>query len=394
MSGPATRNDSLTAAPRAAVTRLKLTNFRNYAALDLELDTRPVCLFGANGSGKTNLVEAVSFLGPGRGLRAAGADAVRRKTREGPAEIWAVFAEALTREGPVTLATGADPADPARRKTRLEGAAATQTELARLFPMMWLTPREDRLWAGPRADRLKFFDRLVLAGEPTHGQTALDYEKAMRERQRLLDRAEEGGRIDPDWLAALEAEMAASGVALAAARLEALVRLQGEIDARPESRFPKADLGLEGPVEALLAEGARAGEAEDRFAAMLEQARRRDGAAGRPLTGPHRTELSARHREKDQPAADCSTGEQKALILGLALAQCAALTRAKGAAPVLILDEACAHLDAARREGLAGAILEIGLQAWLTGVERALFSPFGDAAQYIEVREGRAQVVE
>ena len=151
MSGPATRNDSLTAAPRAAVTRLKLTNFRNYAALDLELDTRPVCLFGANGSGKTNLVEAVSFLGPGRGLRAAGADAVRRKTREGPAEIWAVFAEALTREGPVTLATGADPADPARRKTRLEGAAATQTELARLFPMMWLTPRAGRPRAGPRA---------------------------------------------------------------------------------------------------------------------------------------------------------------------------------------------------------------------------------------------------
>ncbi|TGY89381.1 DNA replication/repair protein RecF [Marinicauda algicola] len=383
----------LTAAPRAAVTRLKLTNFRNYAALDLALDTRPACLYGPNGSGKTNLVEAVSFLGPGRGLRAAGADAVRRKTAQGPAEIWAVFAEALTREGPVTLATGADPADPARRKTRLEGAAATQTELARLFPMMWLTPREDRLWAGPRADRLKFFDRLVLAGEPTHGQTALDYEKAMRQRQRLLDRAEEGTRIDPDWLAALEAEMAASGVALAAARLEALVRLQGEIDARPESRFPKAALGLEGTVESLLAEGARAGEAEDRFAAMLEQARRRDGAAGRPLTGPHRTEIAALHREKDQPAAECSTGEQKALILGLALAQCAALTRAKGAAPVLILDEACAHLDAARREGLANAILEIGLQAWLTGVERGLFESFADAAQYVEVSEGTARVV-
>lgn len=383
----------LTAAPRAAVTRLKLTNFRNYPSLDLQLDTRPVCLFGANGSGKTNLVEAVSFLGPGRGLRAAGADAVRRKTEDGPAEIWAVFAEAVTREGEITLATGADPAEPARRKTRLEGAAATQTELARLFPLMWLTPREDRLWAGPRADRLKFFDRLVLSGEPTHGQTAIGYEKAMRQRQRLLDTAEEGRRIDPDWLSALEGEMAASGVALAAARLETLVRLQGEIDERPESRFPKADLGLEGPVEAMLAEGTRAGQAEDRFAAMLEDSRRRDGAAGRALTGPHRTELTARHREKDAVAADCSTGEQKALLLGLSLAQCAALARARGAAPVLILDEACAHLDAPRREGLADAILEIGMQAWLTGVERVLFEPFGDSAQYVEVSEGMAERV-
>lgn len=393
MSGPGDTNE-LTAAPlRAAVTRLKLTNFRNYAALDLELDTRPVCLYGANGSGKTNLVEAVSFLGPGRGLRAAGADAVRRKTGAGPSDIWAVFAEALTRDGPVTLATGADPADPARRRTRLEGAAATQTELARLFPMMWLTPREDRLWAGARGDRLKFFDRLVLAGEPTHGQAALDYEKAMRQRQRLLDQWQEGGRADPHWLSALEAEMAASGTALAAARLEALVRLQGEIDARPPSRFPKADLGLEGAVEAMLAEGARVGEAEDRFARLLEESRRRDGAAGRALTGPHRTELTARHREKDAVAADCSTGEQKALILGLALAQCAALTKTRGAPPVLILDEACAHLDATRREGLADAILEIGAQAWLTGVERTLFEPFGQAAQYVEVSEGEARRV-
>ncbi len=383
-----------TAAPAsAAVTRLKLTNFRNYAELDLSLDARPVCLFGANGSGKTNLVEAVSFLGPGRGLRAAGADAVRRHMAEGPADIWAVYAEALTRDGPVSLATGADPADPARRRTRLEGAAATQSELARLFPMMWLTPREDRLWAGPRADRLRFFDRLVLAGEPHHGQTAIAYEKAMRQRQRLLDQWTETGRLDPDWVHALEREMASAGTALAASRLDALVRLQGEIDERPETRFPKADLGLEGTLEAWLAEGLNASEAEDRFLEALAGSRRRDSAAGRSLTGPHRTELTARHRAKDQLAADCSTGEQKALLLGLALAQCAALARARGAAPVLILDEACAHLDAARREGLAAAILEVGTQAWFTGVERQLFEPFGAQAQYIEVDNGRAGAV-
>ncbi|PWE18288.1 DNA replication/repair protein RecF [Marinicauda salina] len=378
---------------RAAVTRLKLTNFRSWAALDLSLDPRPVCLFGPNGAGKTNLVEAVSFLGPGRGLRGAGADAVRRRDEDGPATIWAVYAEAETVDGPVSLATGADPDNPARRRTRLEGAAATQTELARLFPMLWLTPREDRLWAGPRSDRLRFFDRLVLAGEPGHAAAATAYEKAQRQRQRLLDRMEEGERADPDWLAALEAEMAANGVAMAAARLETLARLQAEIDARAASRFPKADLALEGAVEAMLAEGMKAGEAEDAFGRDLEAARRRDGAAGRALTGPHRTELTAVHREKARAASDCSTGEQKALLTGLALAQAAALATARGAAPVIILDEACAHLDETRREGLAEAIADLGGQAWLTGVERALFAPFGTGAQYVAIGDGKAEIV-
>lgn len=376
-----------------AVTRLKLTGFRNYAQLDLTLDARPVALFGPNGAGKTNLVEAVSFLGPGRGVRAAGSDAVRMKTADGPAPIWAVYAEAMTREGAVSLATGSDPAEPSRRRTRLDGVAATQSELARLFPMVWLTPREDRLWAGPRADRLKFFDRLVLAGAPDHAGEASAYEKAQRERQRLLDRLEEGGRADPAWLSALEAEMAQRGVAVAAARLDALARLQAEIDARPDSAFPKADLALEGVLELRLAEGVKAGEAEDWFADALKNARRRDGAAGRALTGPHRTELAARHRDKDQPAADCSTGEQKALVLGLALAQAGAVKRSAGAAPVLIFDEACAHLDAARRAGLAEAILALEVQAWLTGVEPVLFEPFGEGAQKVAVVEGTARVM-
>ena len=376
---------------RPAVTRLKLTGFRNYARLDLALDARPVALFGPNGAGKTNLAEAVSFLGPGRGVRATGADAVRMKTPDGPAPIWAVHAEATTREGAVTLATGSDPADASRRRTRLDGAVATQTELARLFPLLWLTPREDRLWAGPRADRLKFFDRLVLAGAPDHAAEASAYDRAQRERQRLLDRIEQGGRADPAWLDALETEMAARGVAVAAARLDALARLQAEIDARPENAFPKADLALEGELEAWLAAGTRAAEVEDRFAAALKAGRRRDGAAGRALTGPHRTELGARHRQKDQPAADCSTGEQKALVLGLALAQAGAVRRSVGAAPVLILDEACAHLDAARRAGLAEAILALNAQAWLTGVEAVLFEPFGPDAQRVAVADGTAR---
>lgn len=375
---------------RPAVTRLKLTGFRNYASLDLTLDARPVALFGPNGAGKTNMVEAVSFLGPGRGVRASGSEAVRRRTPAGLDPIWAVYAEAMTVEGAVSLATGSDPAEPTRRRTRLDGAAATQTALARLFPMLWLTPREDRLWAGPRSDRMRFFDRLVLAGTPDHGTQASAYEKAQRERQRLLDREAEGARVDPAWLDALEARMAASGAALAAARLDGLVRLQSEIDQRADTAFPKADLTLEGVLEARLAEGETASGAESWFADALIRARPRDRAAGRALTGPHRTELTARHRGKDQPAADCSTGEQKALVLGLALAQGAAIARARGAAPVLILDEACAHLDAARREGLAQALIDLNAQAWLTGVEAGLFDVFGEQVQRIAVDEGRA----
>ncbi|GGG99177.1 DNA replication and repair protein RecF [Glycocaulis albus] len=378
----------MTKASRAAVTRLKLTGFRNYAWLDLTLDSRPVCLFGPNGAGKTNLVEAVSFLGPGRGLRAAGSDAVRQRSGEGEAPVWAVHAEAETVDGPVTLATGADPDNPARRKTRLEGVATTQTQLARLFPMIWLTPREDRLWAGPRSDRLRFFDRLVLAGEPGHGTQANAYDKAMRERQRLLERMDEGLSVDLSWLDALEAKMAEAGTAMARARLSALNALQGEIDDRPASAFPKADLALSGYLEGLLGEDEAAAEA--RFAERLKDTRRKDGAAGRALTGPHRTELEARHREKDQVAADCSTGEQKALLLGLALAHGAALARERGAAPVMIFDEACAHLDSDRREGLARAIAAIGCQAWLTGVEKGLFEAFGEGVQYVSVEAGRA----
>ncbi|MFN3835955.1 MAG: DNA replication/repair protein RecF [Glycocaulis sp.] len=375
-------------ASRAAVTRLKLTGFRNYASLDLSLDTRPVCLFGPNGAGKTNLVEAVSFLGPGRGLRAAGSEAVRQREGGQGALIWAVHAEAQTAEGPVTLATGSDPDNPARRRTRLEGAAATQTRLAHLFPLIWLTPREDRLWAGPRSDRMRFFDRLVLAGEPDHARHASTYEKAMRERQRLLDRMDEGVAVDPAWLEALEAKMAASGTAMAMARRAALRALQSEIDARPPSAFPKADLALEGLVEGFLDESEA--EAETRFAERLKSTRRKDAAAGRALSGPHRTELTARHREKDQLAADCSTGEQKALLLGLALAQGSALARERGTAPVMIFDEACAHLDADRREGLAAAISAIGCQAWLNGVEKGLFTAFGDGVQYVAVEAGKA----
>lgn len=366
--------------PPAAVRRLRLTDFRGYGALDLELEPTPVALYGANGAGKTNLLEALSFLAPGRGLRSAGADGVARKTAEGQASAWAVFAEVETAQGEYRIGVGSGEAG--RRQTRIDGEPAMLGELARLVPMIWLTPAQDRLFAGPRADRLKFFDRLVYAADPAHAEAASAYEKVRARRQRLLDE----GRADPSWLDALETEMAGHGVAVAAARLDALIRLQEEIDSRPEGAFPQADLALDGAVEADLATGQDASTAEDNFLTALREGRRRDGAAGRTLTrGPHRTELVARHRAKDQAAGDCSTGEQKALILTLALAQARVLGRQGGAAPLLLFDEACAHLDAPRREGLAREILATGSQAWLTGVERVLFEPFGDTIQYFEI---------
>ena len=370
------------------ISRLTLSNFRNHAALDLQLDARPVCLFGPNGAGKTNILEALTMLAPGRGLRGASlTDVARAGDDEMRLQPWAVSARVNNDGEETVLGAGAErtPEGGVKRLARRDGQPATAAELAEAARMTWLTPAMDRLWSGPAGDRRRFFDRLTLARATEHGASAAAYERAMRERQRLLSERV----FDDAWLGGLEREMSAHGAAIAAARVETLHRLQDAIDARPDGAFPKALLALEGSLESRFERGAKSADVEEDFAALLRGMRGRDAGAGRALDGPHRSDLKARHAAKNMDADQCSTGEQKALLLGLTLAQARALASDPGAGPSLILvDEAAAHLDAVRRAALFEELLANPGQAWLTGTDENLFEAFGRRAQMFEVRDG------
>jgi DNA replication and repair protein RecF len=370
-----------------SISRLALTDFRNHAALSLDLDARPVCLFGPNGAGKTNIIEALTMLAPGRGLRGASVIELARDGGEERAQLWAVSARVKQDDEEIALGIGAErtPEGGVRRAMRRDGQPATANELGDAARMTWLTPAMDRLWSGPAGDRRRFFDRLTLARAGEHGHAAAAYERAMRERQRLL-----GDRnFDDAWLNALEREMSAHGGAVAAARVETLTRLQEAIDARPDGAFPKAVLALEGSLEARFERGAKSADVEEDFAELLRDMRGRDAGAGRALDGPHRSDLRARHAAKNMDADQCSTGEQKALLLGVILAQARALADDPGAGPSLILiDEAAAHLDSVRRAALFDELLANPGQAWLTGTDESLFEAFNARAQRFEVRDG------
>ncbi len=375
-------------AGRMAVRRLSLTDFRGYATARIEADHRPVVLTGPNGAGKTNLLEALSFLSPGRGLRRIRLpEATRRDAPD--AARWAVAARLDTARGPLAVGTGLDPEAPpgtARRVVRLDGRnAATQAALAEHLAVVWLTPQMDRLFVEGPGNRRRFLDRLVFGFHPDHAAQLLAYERAMRERARLL-RDDSG---DAAWLGALEHGMAASGVAVAAARREVVARLRAAVEAGPDDRpFPRADLAVEGLVEGWL-DRMPAVDAEDALRGHLARMRRADGALGGAADGPHRSDLAVRHRTKDAPAEHCSTGEQKALLIGIVLANARLLEAARGAPPVLLLDEVAAHLDAARREALLETLLALGAQAWLTGTDAALFAGLGSRARHYAVDDAR-----
>ena len=344
------------------VSRLSLTDFRSYAAAAIEPGPGLVLLFGENGAGKTNLLEAVSMLAPGRGLRGA---ALSDMARLGGAGAWAVAA----RLGGTEIGTGTLAAAPERRQVRINGAAAAVNSLSEWLSVLWLTPAMDRLFTGSAGERRRFLDRLVLALEPGHAHHSSRYEAAMRARNKLL--AED--RPDEAWLTSLELAMAEHGAAGAEARSRTVAALGERLAAARGDEFPAAEIALE---------GAQA----DNLTRMLKANRARDAAAGRTTEGPHRTDLVVLHRAKRMPAASSSTGEQKALLLGLILAHAELVAERRGEPPILLLDEVAAHLDPKRRAALFARLQTRG-QVWMTATEAALFD--GIDGSRFHVQPGR-----
>ncbi|MER8742738.1 DNA replication/repair protein RecF [Mesorhizobium sp. M1004] len=367
------------------ISKLTLTNFRNYAALSIGFSPGAVVFSGDNGAGKTNLLEAISLLTPGRGLRRAPYVDVAREGGDGG---FALHARLDGPEGQVEIGTGitgGEAAGEGGRKVRINGAPARSADaMLEWLRVVWLTPAMDGLFPGPAADRRRFLDRLVLAVDPGHGQRALDYEKAMRGRNRLLT---EGSR-DGAWFDAIEMQMAETGVAIAAARAELVRLLAAMIDRLPSSGpFPQADISLFGDLESHVA-SAPAVDVEQRYRDALADGRERDRAAGRTLDGPHRSDLLVRHRPKAMPAELCSTGEQKALLVGIVLSHARLTGEMSAMTPILLLDEIAAHLDAGRRAALFSILEELNCQAFMTGTDAALFSSLRGRAQFLTVDHG------
>ncbi len=348
-----------------AIERLTLSDFRSYADASLDVRNGLIILTGENGAGKTNILEAVSLLGPGRGLRAA---SFRDMARDGGTGGFAVAA----RIDGTDIGTGASALTPDRRIVRINGANASAAALAERLSLVWLTPAMDRIFTDSPGERRRFLDRLVLARDAAHARNATRYEAAMRQRNRLLADDE---RPDGDWLAALEAAMAEHGAAIAGARRALVDEMRDIIAAEPPGPFARAGLSLEGWDEGDLA-------------AVLATTRPRDAAAGRTLVGPHRQDLVVMSLDRAQPAARCSTGEQKALLIGIVLAHAALVTSLVGRPPILLLDEVAAHLDPRRRAALFERVSACGGQAWLTGTESGLFADAPSQAMRFTVASG------
>jgi DNA replication and repair protein RecF len=366
-----------------AVRQVRLTDFRNYRQLRLDCGVEPVVLVGANGAGKTNLLEALSFLAPGRGLRRARLDEV---TRRPEATAWAVAATIDTPEGRLAIGTGLEPGREGslpRRVVRIDGRpASSQTALGLHVAAVWLTPQLDRLFLDGASERRRFLDRLVTALHPEHAGDVAAYENALRQRSRLLG---EGNR-DPHWFTALEDTMARHGVALAANRADTVQRLDAaaRLGVGP---FPRASLAMAGEVDGWLSTMA-AIDAEDRLRAELAANRLRDAESGTTSLGPHRSDLAVRHLDLDLPAAEGSTGQQKAVLVSIALAHARLVALSRGRPPLLLLDEIAAHLDAERRAALFDEVVALGAQSWMTGTDAELFRPLAGRAQVLHVADG------
>jgi len=372
----------------ARIRRLTLANFRSYHAASVAAGDGPAVLVGPNGAGKTNLLEAISFLSPGRGLRRATLEEAAFSEGDGG---WAVSAEVEGALGLVTLGTGIEPpadedAIPARKYRIDREPAASAAAFADHLRVIWLVPAMDGLFAGPAGERRRFMDRLVLAVDAEHGSRVNALERSLRSRNRLLESASP----DPHWLDAAEHETAELAVAVAAARADTVRRLSAALAASRTPEFPSAEIALEGWMETLLLSHP-AVEVEDRYRAVLKDNRARDAAAGRTLDGPHLSDLAVVYAPKGIAARDASTGEQKALLIGLVLAHAGLVAEMSGAAPVILLDEVVAHLDPGRRAALYDALERLGAQIWMTGADPAAFADIAPRAQMFEVTPGQVR---
>jgi len=374
---------------QAKVRRLTLTNFRNYRAATLASDGRSIVLLGPNGAGKTNLLEAISFLAPGRGLRRAMLDEVAFREGDGS---WAVAAEVEGALGLATLGTGLERGQEGEtafsRRCRIDREpVASAVAFADHLRVIWLVPAMDSLFVGAPSERRRFIDRLALAVDAEHSSRVNALERALRSRNRLLEEAQP----DPHWLDAVEHETAELAVAVAGLRAETVRRLDLVLADRRGSAFPPAEIALDGWMEKLIP-AHPAIEIEERYREVLRDNRARDAAAGRTLDGPHLTDLSVIYAEKGIAAGDASTGEQKALLIGLVLAHAKLIAAMTGTAPVLLLDEVFAHLDPARRRALREELAQLGAQAWITGADPALFAEIAADATIVEVNSGRLEL--
>lgn len=371
-----------------SLSRLRLSFFRNYTTAALDPDPRHVVLTGENGAGKTNILEAISYLCPGRGMRREPYDQVANISGEGD---WAVAATVETPTGPVDIGTGwqAGSTNVRQRQVRINQAPAKSAEaLSAHLRILWLTPAMDGLFTASGTERRQFLDRLVLTLNPDHSKQVSGFADAMRQRNRLLA---EGGR-DPVWLDAVEALMAQTGSALYFARQECVTFLAQTLEKTFErnSPFPQSRLYLEGPLEDMGFQNAS--ELEDAYQTLLRDNRREDTQAGRALLGPHKSDLKTIHAQKNMPAARCSTGEQKGLLMGLILAHAHLVRDMSGITPILLLDEVAAHLDETRRTALFDILDGLGTQCWMTGTDKSMFDALGPRAQFITVANGQLTI--
>lgn len=375
------------------VQKLQLTAFRCYETAVLEdLSSGPVILYGANGAGKTNILEAVSMLSPGRGLRGAkigemqrqiiGTENNNRILSETPP--WSLSAVVQSDYGEIKIGTGRDMTKE-KRIVRINGETARgQNALAEYLACVWLTPQMDRLFIEGASGRRRFLDRLVFAFDPGHSGRLIRYENAMRQRSKLLQ--ETDGRADPSWLSGLESTMAETGVSIAAARLHFIECLQQACDKAEDGLFPKAKLAMTGTIDELLSHSP-AVEVEGLFKYQLKKTRQQDAVTGGAATGPHKSDFFVQYAAKNMPADQCSTGEQKALLVGIVLAHSRLIAAERGTSPILLLDEVAAHLDQSRREGLYGLLLEMKGQVWITGTDKGVFDTIRAQSSCFEVAD-------